>query len=758
MRISINHSWLRSHIIIGVGTLITLLPVTSTSGQNKPDEAEKWCNDPTITIPPPKGGYIPYTAGIDQRGLKLIGCVPAYTSIHGCGPTAAGMIIGYYDGQGFDDFIPGDASTQTTAVNQAIATDAGPGPDHFSDYSLPIDYLGFILPDKSELPLGDEHASNCLADFLRTSWSIDNMPYRGTYFLNLDNGLTEYTDWVNTTQGVDYQVHAYIEYWPDSFVSWERFTNEISHDRPMILFVDIDGNGYGDHFVTAIGWRNDQLLEQYACLDTSGTGIRWEVFLEAGYEWGIVGAVYFVADCSMGIREIAKFTADNAAEDDFFGHSVSVHGNHAIVGAPRTSYGGTLPGSAFVFDVMTGEQIYELYAADAVNRNKFGCAVSIYEEIAIVGAYGDVDGGSAYVFDVITGDQLFKLTADDATPLHGLGCSVSISGDTAIIGAPGDNHKGSAYLFDVTTGQQLFKLTADDAAEDDQFGYSVSINGDAAVVGARGDNNKEGSAYLFDVTTGRQLFKLTADDTAEDDWFGHSVSINGDIAIVGAPFHVSRVNYGSVYVFDATTGEQIHKLTDNNSTEAGAFGYSISIDGDIAIIGELIDGARAGEAYLFDVITGQQMSMFTSEDGEVGDWFGCSVSISGDTAVVGARYDDDACPGNPSCQSGAVYLFDLSPTDCDENGIPDLCDITFCDGSLECRDCNENGIPDGCEGCHADLNYDGVVNIDDFFEILGSWGSCNNCPPEYCCTDLTEDCITDMNDYFYILGQWGPCP
>ena len=39
--------------------------------------------------------------------------VPSYLWRHGCGPTAVGMVIGYYDILGYDDLIPGSAVTQT---------------------------------------------------------------------------------------------------------------------------------------------------------------------------------------------------------------------------------------------------------------------------------------------------------------------------------------------------------------------------------------------------------------------------------------------------------------------------------------------------------------------------------------------------------------------------------------------------------------------------------------------------------------------
>ena len=64
----------------------------------------------------------------------VISGVPPYFWRHGCGPTAVGMVIGYYDGQGYDDLIPGCAFTQTGDVDQAIASQGdASNPRHYED-------------------------------------------------------------------------------------------------------------------------------------------------------------------------------------------------------------------------------------------------------------------------------------------------------------------------------------------------------------------------------------------------------------------------------------------------------------------------------------------------------------------------------------------------------------------------------------------------------------------------------------------------
>ena len=105
------------------------------------------------------------------------------------------------------------------------------------------------------------------------------------------------------------------------------------------------------------------------------------------------------------------------------------------------------------------------------------------------------------------------------------------------------------------------KILASDGGSGDFFGISVDIDGDYAIVGAYEDDdggNETGSAYIFNVTTGAQIHKLTASDKVADDEFGISVAISGNYAIVGA--HYDDNNSGSAYIFNVQTGNQLHKL------------------------------------------------------------------------------------------------------------------------------------------------------------------------------------------------------
>lgn len=56
----------------------------------------------------------------------------------------------------------------------------------------------------------------------------------------------------------------------------------------------------------------------------------------------------------------------------------------------------------------------------------------------------------------------------------------------------------------------------------------------------------------------------------------------------------------------------------------------------------------------------QEVAKLLADDGAALDRFGWSVAISGEITIVGAYLHDDACPGDPSCNSGSAYLFDTT--------------------------------------------------------------------------------------------------
>ncbi len=289
------------------------------------------------------------------------------------------------------------------------------------------------------------------------------------------------------------------------------------------------------------------------------------------------------------------------------------------------------------------------------------------------------DRGATYpiTIDPLVVTQRAHLFASDGAVSDGFGISAALAGDTALVGAyadatAGGASAGSAYVFvrSGTTWTEQAHLFASDGAAGDQFGFSVALVGDTALVGARFDDTagggSAGSAYVFvrSGTSWTEQAHLFASDGALNDAFGRSVALAGDTALVGAVFDDTAGggnNAGSAYVFvrSGTTWTEEAHLFASDGTVSDGFGISAALAGDTALVGASGDdtagGSSAGSAYVF-VRSGttwtEQAHLFAS-DGAVDDRFGCSVALAGDTALVGACEDDTAGGSN----AGSAYAF-----------------------------------------------------------------------------------------------------
>ncbi len=236
-----------------------------------------------------------------------------------------------------------------------------------------------------------------------------------------------------------------------------------------------------------------------------------------------VGAAYIFERDGAGVwNEVAILTASDGVANDVFGISVSISGYTALVGAWAHPDNGILSGAAYVFQQDHGGtdiwgEVEKLTPSDGAAFDFFGGSVAISIDTAVVGAFGDNSAaGSAYIFERDAGgadqwDQTAKLTAFDPANNDQFGVSVSIRGEGVVVGANGDDddgfESGSAYLFrEPSSGgwvnaTENEKITASDAAAGDEFAFFVSISGDRAILGAHfndDDGTNSGSAYIFD--------------------------------------------------------------------------------------------------------------------------------------------------------------------------------------------------------------------------------------------------------------------
>lgn len=140
---------------------------------------------------------------ISSQSIGWISGVPGYMWYLGCSPTASAMVLGYWDGHGYPNYLTGN-----TLIEE-------------------------------------------LADAMGTSnWPS---PTGGTWPWDIDNGI----ETVSVNHGYS-NLDATNDYW----VTWSEIQNEINAQRPFVLSMTHGGTGsgnsqpYGDHSVTALGYSD----------------------------------------------------------------------------------------------------------------------------------------------------------------------------------------------------------------------------------------------------------------------------------------------------------------------------------------------------------------------------------------------------------------------------------------------------------------------------------------------------------------------
>lgn len=220
------------------------------------------------------------------------------------------------------------------------------------------------------------------------------------------------------------------------------------------------------------------------------------------------------------------------------GPCIDISGNYAILGGRRR---------ARIYDITTGNLVHNL-VNPITGSGWFGRSVAISGNYAIVGDPEALSSrGVAYIFNVTTGLLIRTINSPSFQTTNLFGGAVSTDGNRVIIGAPKHNtpasQSGIAYIFDVATGNLVHTFVNPGAApSSDRFGTAVSLDGNYAVVSAYNTGFFSGTVYLFDVTTGNLV--LTWDNPNIDnilnapgrnlaDFFGTSVSLSGNTIIAG---------------------------------------------------------------------------------------------------------------------------------------------------------------------------------------------------------------------------------
>ena len=336
------------------------------------------------------------------------------------------------------------------------------------------------------------------------------------------------------------------------------------------------------------------------------------------------------------------------------GTAVATSEKYVAVGAPNDSVSFSNGGAVHVFDAVTGKRLRTLRPAiaDGGAEEFFGSAVSISGTYLLVGAPGDAifttpNVGSVYLFDLATGKQLLRAYASAAEIGSRFGSALAMEGDYAVIGAPDEDTYGVdagaiwVLRFDLVakTVISTFRTMAPTTDLGDALGTSVAISGTMALVGAPGAADAAGEAHLFSITGPQHLVTLSTGTSVPGDAFGTSVALCHGLAIVGSP------GVETVYVSRVDDGSLISEIT------GAGYGSSMAANGDFLLIGTPTVGDGAVEVY--HTGNGLHVATLTAPDAQAGYAFGTSVALLGNVVVAGATGIDLPASSN----DGGGYLF-----------------------------------------------------------------------------------------------------
>lgn len=327
----------------------------------------------------------------------------------------------------------------------------------------------------------------------------------------------------------------------------------------------------------------------------------------------------------------ARLTASDFASEDDFGDGLSIYGNVAVVSSPGDDDNGSNSGSVYIYvKPGTGwedmSETVKISASDGQPGDRFGTGVDIYEDQIIVGAYQgtgqDYSTGSAYIYEKPAGGwaslttETAILTASDGVNHDLFGKEVSIWNDVAVIGAYWDddngNNSGSAYVYvkppaGWVNSTESAKLLPSDGIAGGAFGLAIDMVDTLIVIGAYGSNK----AYVFEEpSTGwansTETGILSATGSSA---FGISVQIGSDEILVGSNSNDGGGVFHFIKPVDGWTSVNATRMiVAAEVSNSDNFGNKIAYNGSDLLIGAPGDddvGNTSGAVYLYRFVPNQ---------------------------------------------------------------------------------------------------------------------------------------------------------
>jgi choice-of-anchor B domain-containing protein len=316
--------------------------------------------------------------------------------------------------------------------------------------------------------------------------------------------------------------------------------------------------------------------------------------------------------------QVGTVTVIGSDIQDGFGHAIAVDGKVMAVGAPGTN---ERRGAVYIFERDGSGRWVErakLTAAAAAADDRFGRALALRAGVLLAGAPGHADNqGQVVVFRQGSGpgdwSQQGTLVGSNANQGERFGSAVALDGDRALVGAPGQVFGDSA-----TTGRALvFRRNADGWAKEvvltgdsgvRALGAALLLKGELAYVSAPTTDSAAGTVFQFRRSgSGKweQVGRIDPPTREHPALFGMALGLDGQELLVGAPF--SNGGGGRIHVFRrAGKGwRAIQNLTTKGVGIATQLGASLAASGGVAAAGAPLADFFEGSVFIYQRDVGQ---------------------------------------------------------------------------------------------------------------------------------------------------------
>ena len=241
------------------------------------------------------------------------------------------------------------------------------------------------------------------------------------------------------------------------------------------------------------------------------------------------------------------------------------------------------------------------------------------------------------------------------------GTTLSLRKNALMVGAPYEGgamiRGGAVYVFSGSNWADVARIEVSNIVDFEGFGRSLDMDGDVALVGNGWIDNAK--VWAFEKVGGTWTEKQRIQE-ADTEAFGFRLSVHGDVALIASPKDGADVGRVHVYARDQGLWAEVQELSASDAMDSDFFGYAMDWDGTRVIVGasaNLLFPTRTG-AYTFSRVGGRFV-----EDGQlvgadpVERSFGYSVSVSGDTLAVAAP------PGRDRMNNGKAFVYVRSGND-----------------------------------------------------------------------------------------------